>query len=249
MYLDVIDLKAFYTDRLGGIARRLIANRIRQKWPHIRAERLLGIGYAAPYLTQFAETAERCLAFMPAAQGVVSWPTDASNAAALVCDDMLPLDGGAMDRVLVIHCLEHCENPHDTLREVWRVLAPNGRVLIVVPSRAGLWARTEHTPFGHGRPFSRGQLTQLLRETQFAPVSCSRTLAMPPTASRLLVHNGGNWERIGSRLWPGFAGALIVEATKLVHQRVEIRSKRRKPRRVLSPALAPTAGLRPRSRA
>jgi hypothetical protein len=47
------------------------------------------------------------------------------------------------------------------LREVWRVLAPNGRLLAVVPNRRGLWARIDTTPFGHGRPFSRGQVTHL----------------------------------------------------------------------------------------
>ena len=38
----------------------------------------------------------------------------------------------------------------DQLREIWRVLAAGGRVILVVPNRAGIWARTEATPFGHG---------------------------------------------------------------------------------------------------
>jgi SAM-dependent methyltransferase len=186
---------------------------------------------------------------MPAAQGVVSWPSDGRNVAALVRDDALPLEGGSIDRVLAIHCLEHADNAEELLREVWRILAPGGRVLIVVPNRTGMWARMERTPFGHGRPFSRTQLAKLLRETMFTPTEWSTALAMPPTRNRVFLRNGNYWERIGSRLWPGFSGVLIVEATKLVQQRVGSRVRKRAPQRVLSPALAPTAGIRPRTQA
>ena len=55
------------------------------------------------------------------------------------------------------------------LAEVWRVLTPGGRLLVVVPNRAGLWARMENTPFGYGRPFSRKQLSRLMRDMQFSP--------------------------------------------------------------------------------
>ncbi len=247
MYLDVIDLKAFYDNRLGRIASRLIGGRIRRQWPKTVGDRILGIGYATPYLAQLGANAERCLAFMPAAQGIVGWPSDRPNTAALVRDDMLPLDGGSIDRVLAVHCLEHAENAHDTLRDVWRVLAPGGRLLIVVPNRAGMWARAERTPFGHGRPFSRGQLTRLMRETRFEPLGWSTSLAMPPIKARFVVHNGGNWERIGSRIWPRVSGVLIVEATKLEHQRVEARAKKLRLRPVLSPTIAPNAGLRLRT--
>ena len=94
MYLDVVDLKGFYSRRLGQIVRRQIGLRLRRQWPTAATDRILGIGYATPYLAEFAD-AERRLAFMPAAQGVVSWPGDGPNAAALVRDDALPLEGGS----------------------------------------------------------------------------------------------------------------------------------------------------------
>ncbi len=247
MDIDVIDLKAFYADRLGRIAHRLILARIRRAWPNLDGSRLVGLGYATPYLATFAAETERCLAFMPAPQGIMQWPHEAPNAAALVDTEMLPLDGGAVDRVLVVHCLEHADSPHETLREVWRALAPGGRLIAVVPSRAGLWTRTEHTPFGHGRPFSRAQVTKLLRDSMFEPIGLTRALALPPTRNRLVVHNGASWERVGTVLWPRFSGVLVVEATKLIRQRVvPVRQPRRQ--RVLAPALAPAAGLRPRVR-
>ncbi len=227
MYLDVIDLRAFYAERLGIIARRLIGLRLRQLWPSVAGDRLLGIGYATPYLMQFPDDAERKLAFMPAAQGVVNWPPQGPNASALILDDALPLPTAAVDRVLVVHGLEMAESPEDLLREIWRVLAPGGRLLLVVPNRAGIWARAESTPFGYGRPFGRGQLTTLLRESLFSPAAWSEALAMPPTKRRMLLRTGTSWERVGSRLWPHFSGVLIVEASKQLYQGIPVRAHAR----------------------
>ncbi len=219
MYLDVVDLRAFYAERLGGIARRLIGLRLRRHWPAVAGERLLGLGYATPYLAAFSE-AERVLAFMPAAQGVVNWPVGGPNASALTLDGALPLTDAAVDRVLLVHSLEMADSARDLLREIWRVLSPGGRLLVVVPNRAGIWARVETTPFGYGRPFSRGQLTALLRDTLFSPLGWSEALAMPPTRRRLFLRSGAAWERVGARLWPRFSGVLIVEATKQLYQGV-----------------------------
>src|SRR5579871_4438459 len=170
MQLDVVDLRAFYDDRLGRVARRWIAAQLKALWPSAAGDRLLGIGYATPYLKDLGRQAERVLAFMPAAQGVVNWPLDAPNAAALVADDCLPLPDAAVDRVLAIHLLEGAVHPPEVLREIWRVLAPGGRLLAVVPNRSGIWARVEATPFGCGTPFGRGQLTALLRDAMFSPL-------------------------------------------------------------------------------
>jgi SAM-dependent methyltransferase len=237
MYLDVVDLRAFYAERLGIMARRLIGARLRDYWPAMSGEVLLGIGYATPYLRALAKDAERSMAFMPAAQGVVNWPPDGSNRTALVHDDDLPLPDASIGRVLVIHSLEMAESPHDVLRGIWRVLAPGGRVILVVPNRRGIWARVETTPFGYGRPFGRGQLTALLRESMFSPVGWTEALAVPPISWRPWLRTGIALERVGRTLWPAFAGVIIVEATKQFYQSVPMGQRRRQRR--LMPALEP----------
>ncbi len=153
--MDVVDLRNFYAQRLGVVARRFIGRGIRARWSDTRSLRVLGIGYATPYLGLFREEAERCLALMPAPQGVVRWPSSKPALAALVEEDDLPLTDAAVDRVLLVHALENSVDPVGLLREVWRVLAAGGRLLAVVPNRRGLWARMDTTPFGHGRPYSR----------------------------------------------------------------------------------------------
>ena len=235
---DVLDLASFYTERLGGVAQGLVGAKLASLWPRVTGDRVLGVGYATPYLAPFVSQAERVLNFMPAAQGVMNWPSDGGNLAALVVEDELPLTDSSIDRILVIHCLETAGNARETLRELWRVLVPGGKMIIVVPNRRGIWARVESTPFGYGRPFSRGQLSTLLRNTEFSETAWGGALFAPPFASRMLIHSGRAWERTGAMLWPGFAGVQIVEATKLVYQGLPARSRRRQ-QPAFRPALAP----------
>ena len=123
MSIDVVDLRNFYGQRLGVVARRFVGRGIRALWRDTAGQRVLGIGYATPYLGLFREEAERCLAFMPAAQGVVKWPTTRPALSALVDENELPLPDAAVDRVLLVHALEMTNDPAALLREVWRVLA------------------------------------------------------------------------------------------------------------------------------
>src|SRR5438128_3056362 len=182
MSIDVVDLRNFYAQRLGVVARRFIGRGIRARFADTRGLSVLGVGYPSPYLGLFREEAERCLAFMPAAQGVVKWPTDRPSLAALVDAVELPLSDSSIDRVLLVHALEMAHDPGALLREVWRVLAGGGRLLVVVPNRRGVWARMDTTPFGHGRPYSRAQINFLLRETWFTPIGWREALYVQPIA-------------------------------------------------------------------
>ena len=180
MSIDVVDLRTFYAQRLGVVARRFVGRGIRARFADTRGMSVLGVGYPTPYLGLFREEAERCLAFMPAVQGVVQWPTGRPGLAALVDELELPLADSSIDRVLLVHALEMAHDPGALLREVWRVLAAGGRLLVVVPNRRGVWARLDTTPFGHGRPYSRSQIMHLLRETWFTPTGWSEALHVPP---------------------------------------------------------------------
>src|SRR6202158_1039725 len=158
MPLDVVDLRNFYGQALGTVARRFVGRGIRARWKDVHGLRVVGIGYPTPYLGLFRAEAERCLAFMPAAQGVIRWPSLRPGLAALTDEFALPLADAAVDRVLLVHALEMSHEADALLREVWRVLASGGRLLPVVPNRRGVWGPIDTTPFGHGRPYSRSQI-------------------------------------------------------------------------------------------
>jgi SAM-dependent methyltransferase len=246
MTLDVNDLNGFYGTPLGEVSRRLIGRVLRARWESCRGLAILGLGYCGPYLDRFHDEAERVLVFMPAAQGVVPWPQTGRSASALVLSDMLPLPDACVDRVLIAHGLETAEHPSAVLEEIWRVLSPGGRAIVVVPSRRGVWARVDGTPFGHGQPYSRSQLRELLRDALFSPLFWSEALYAPPFRSTFFVNWAPAIERIGAAIGLPFAGVHVVEATKQVYRPVTVRQLAR--RRVLAaatPALAPTARREP----
>jgi SAM-dependent methyltransferase len=127
------------------------------------------------------------------------------------------------------------------MEEIWRVLAPGGRFVIIAPSRRGVWARADGTPFGQGQPYSKGQLRDLIREAQFSPVFWGEALYAPPFQRRFFINWAPAIERIGAAVGLPFAGVHIVEATKQVYRPVSIRRVARRPLIALEPALAPTA--------
>ena len=241
MSIDVVDLRNFYTQRLGVVARRFVGRGIRKRFADTRGMRVLGVGYPTPYLGLFREEAERCLAFMPAAQGVLQWPTNRAGLAALVDELELPLPDSAVDRVLLVHALEMAHDPVVLLREVWRVLTAGGRLLVVVPNRRGVWARLDTTPFGHGRPYSRSQITHLLRQTWFTPTAWGEALFMPPVAGGWFLRSAIAWERVGAALSLPFAGVHIVEATKQVYRAIPAHRERTRLIPALEPALVPSS--------
>lgn len=226
MYEDVIDLRDFYQSSLGRTARRLVRRRIRELWPDTRGAALLGAGYAVPYLGPFLTEAERVIACMPPIQGVMRWPPLSGNDSeaapepnrVLLSDETaLPFASGSFDRVLVVHGLERSESMRAFLREIWRVLTPSGRLLVVVPNRRGIWARLERTPFGDGSPFTPAQLARLLRETLFTPERTVTALSMPPSTRRMWLTTATAWEEIGQRWFASLSGVILTEATKQIY--------------------------------
>ncbi len=221
MQFDAPTLADFYESPMGQVARRHILRRVRLIWPTLANRRVLGYGFAVPYLRSFIGEAERVVAVMPAQQGVVAWPA-VRQLVAQVDEDALPFPDAMFDCLLVVHGMEAADAMKRFLRELWRVLAPEGRLLLVVPNRTSLWAQVERSPFAHGRPFSRSQLDRLLRDAMFEPLNWDISLLQPPLKSRKLIRTGAGWDRFGRNLWPALAGVHIVEAQKTVFGAVPI---------------------------
>ena len=216
MQLDAGILNDFYRSQAGYIARRAIGTRLLRLWPEARNQRILGFGFAPPYLDLYREQAERVIAFMPAQTGVTAWPHE-RPLTVLGDEGALPFVDSMFDRILVVHGLEGAESTRIMLQQLRRVLAPEGRLLIVAPNRASLWAQVELSPFADGRPFHKGELDRLLRGAMFEPLRWDRALYAPPFLTRQFTKSGSGWEKIGRRLWRTMGGVHLVEAKKSVY--------------------------------
>lgn len=219
MHLDVVQLRKFYyTTGLGRIVQRAVGERLARLWPNVRGQTVVGFGFTAPYLRPFLDSASRTVCLMPAQQGVCQWPAEGPGLTALVEETRWPLQGGFADRILVAHGLETCERPAALLEEIWRVLAPGGKAIFLVPNRTGVWARRDVTPFGWGRPYSVGQLERTLASHRFSADAHVGALYMPPSHRRFWLKVAPAIERVGQTLdAQRLAGVAMVEVTKLVY--------------------------------
>ncbi len=218
MQVDVTELRDFYRSPLGQICALELSRQLRELWPAPVGATLIGLGFPTPFLAQFMGEALRIGAFMPGPQGVLIWPDKPPHRSVLADPEMLPLPSMIADFVLVAHALEMSGNPNGLLREVARILHPGGRAVFMVANRLSPWASIDSTPFGHGRPYSRGQLARLLREAGFEPCKWRHALFFPPYRRLLrLQRYFPHFERLGRRFWPGISGVFIVEASKCVY--------------------------------
>ena len=225
MSTTVDDLKNFYLTRLGRVTRRIIKARLDEVWPEEACAnmRVLGTGYAVPYLSAYQEKAECVFSLMPENTGAEAWPkcNHALSLAALSDPSALPIETNSIDRIVMMHDLEHCESINAALTEVWRILKSNGRLIVIAPNRSGFWARSDKTPFGQGRPFSTSQLKTLLYQNDFIHERTEEALFMPPLAYTPIFKFADTFERIGKTAFPIAAGIHIIEASKQLYAKAD----------------------------
>ncbi len=217
MYTKAVDLKEFYATLRGKVVQRVIRRRIRKMWPNVKDDRVVGIGYAVPYLNAFFGDADRVSCFLPKSQGAIFWPKSGKGLVSVFDEDALPLESNSVDRVLIIHTKNSAESLSAVLNEAWRVLVGQGRIMVVLPNRAGIWARIDNNPFGRGVPYSAGQIKDMLKEHMFIPEDEERSLFFPPTNSRLILATARVWESLGRKLFNACGGVNIVEASKQLY--------------------------------
>jgi len=243
MHLDVLELREFYyRTRLGRAAQRAVRDQVRSLWPDAKGQTVAGFGFAVPLLRPYLDDARRVIGLMPGQQGVMAWPAGMPNVSVLCEETLWPLESERADRLIVIHGLETSENPLALLDECYRVLAPQGRGLFIVPNRAGLWARREGTPFAFGRPYSLGQLEAQLRQIGLIPKRHIGALYQPPYDTPFWRRLGPMAEKVGPQVSNRFAGGvLMVEVTKQIPAppRSGLAETLKRPLRVLDGMAAP----------
>lgn len=217
MNFEAVRLRSWYATPQGMEAARLVMLALSPWLAETRCRCTLGLGYTQPYMDLALENCGALFGAAPAEMGVSPWPAGGNNRIALVRPDALPYPDEYFDRVLMAHLLEGVQGPASALREIWRVMKPGGRMVVVTPNRSGLWARRDTTPFGWGRPYSRLQLEELLQSAFFVPLRYSHALFAPPFRGQRWLSAAHAWETTGRR-WFSFAGGVILcEAEKVVY--------------------------------
>jgi len=205
---DAQRLNRFYSSGVGLRVARAVRARIAPLWNLNARTRLLGLGYCAPFVAGLTDACERVALGHPARQGVDRWPVGAPNRAVLLDDLALPFHDALFDVVLCVHLLDFGD-PVRHLREIWRVLAPGGQLILVLANRSGVWTHFDASPFGAGRPFTPSQITVQLEECMFGLRRWDTCLVMPPRRWLMPLEPLAYW------LAPELGGLMVIDAEKL----------------------------------
>ena len=212
-------LEAFYASRLGQCAARLMSDRMLSLWGKCEGQRVLGIGYPSPLLPNWQENAATCIGAVPQEIGPVRFMSERGQTLCLSPEHRLPFSEGLFDRVFLLHALEEADSPRQLLREAWRVLAPEGRIVVAVTNRRSMWSLVDSKPFGHGRPWTRRQMVRFLNDSLFQVTASTTAVHMPPLNWRLITSASKSWERTGETIMPGLGGVVLVEAVKRLYSK------------------------------
>ncbi len=224
----VADVFGFHALQLGWPELdALRANRMPHRW----------IGVEAPLPDDDASSIQSSYESLPPDGASPPSPPEADarprTAIALQCDfDALPFDANSLDLVVLPHALELARDPHLALREVERVLVPEGRVVIVGFNPASLWGLRQR--MGHLRRGMNGRSTPplfvsdagdfigyrrlrdwlrlLSFEVEAGRFGCYR----PPVAAETWLQRFAWVESVGERWWPVFGAVYFVVAVKRV---------------------------------
>lgn len=218
MRLNVVSLRQFYSSRLGRKTKQRLRQIVMEQWPDHAQEVIVGVGYALPVLRVLERAKPHSLiALMPMMQGAIYWPVHSENHSVLADEMMPPFAPNTLHRVVMLHAFEHVAKPKELLQVYWQMLAPGGRLLLIVPNRRSYWASFGNTPFVHGTPYSMGQIKELLADAQFTLRDSSTALYAPPTGSGFSMRFWRSFETIGRMLFPRMGGVLVIDAEKQIY--------------------------------
>jgi SAM-dependent methyltransferase len=220
MLLDIVNLRQFYSSRLGKKVRRRLRRAVRDVWYASGGLTIVGAGYTTdllPLPSDAAHINSRIIALMPPTQGAIYWPVDGANHSVLADDMRPPFMPSSVHRLLMAHLFEHSAAPEELLRLWWQLLVPGGRLLLIVPNRRGLWGRFGSTPFAGSTAYSFAHLRQQLNTAGFTLREVRSALFTPPSNHPFWLHAFGLMEWLGGLLVPRMGGVLILEAEKQIY--------------------------------
>ena len=210
-------LEQFYQTPLGQWTQSRLGKKIVSFWPVRRRDAILGVGYAVPYASFLKDASGSAPFLFLKAEEAPHGASQFKNRMVVGCEGSLPFGDGQFDKILLVHGLEASADPQKLLRELWRVLMPEGEVLVVAPRPSGPWVRTPETPWTPGG-LSFAQMLEVLKKHFFVFCAQDRALFASPFWVKTGPWGACFFEKLGERgLWP-LSGVRLIRVKKHVCQ-------------------------------
>lgn len=207
---EIARIDQFYHEPHGRLLGSFLRSAIQ---PHLQLDLQIDrLGFGYPFMCLPSITMP---VLVPSEMGALAYGHGDEVMTASVLSNAWPIASDSMNQIIICHGLEFCHDGTACLSEANRVLASSGELVLMTPNRRSFWVRDETTPLGHGRPFSKGQITKLLTKTGFTMTHLSRAVFLPPMGLRAPYRMAKAWNHIGQFGWGLFGGVMIIKATKL----------------------------------
>ena len=217
MILDQMNIQEFYNSQLGLTVNECITKEISTKWTDLNGTRILGVGFSSPYTSFYNRNQNNIVSLLPPTPSTKCSAGNTTNQKLISLFHEIPLPDLSIDRIIIVHALEFSESANLMIRELWRILTDNGKIIFIVPNRLGIWCRFDSNPFGFGRPYSPNQLVRLLEDNLFTTIKRTTALYMPPIKVRGMNSLYQGWEIFGRNTFPNLGGIISVEAEKQIY--------------------------------
>lgn len=235
--MDILKLRDWYRTPTGHLVRRNVQDAFNRAVEDATGKRILIIGFGIPYIKLLLKEAQVFCA-IPQYMGGFCWPNHEPNRVTLVEEENLPFVDGFFDLIIMVHALEFSKDEQATLDECNRCLNDSGRMITIVPNRAGAWSHREISPLARGKPYSTGQLSRTFKQSNFWVSEINYALYTPPSEHFLIHKYSQTFEKIGQRWRAPMGGVIIMSAKKDFHAGIVVRTEQSKRKIRLTPAQA-----------
>ena len=228
MYLDFLNYQKFYNSSIGKLLANHIERRLK-KYCYLYDNQNIGcFGYSLPYLN-FLKNYNLSLSFCYSKRMGISSEDISKANKILIDEDRVPIQDSFFDHVFLIHYLENTYNTQLSLREIWRTLAPEGKLYIITPNKKSSWYLSSKSPFSTGNGFSKKQISKILNDSFFEIQSIERLVYFPNKDFHFVNKYKDLIDRLGSIFFKYFNGVYFCVVKKKIYANLtdQIQSKKR----------------------
>ncbi len=234
-------LASWYGGELGAAIAELEVAALKSSLLNLFGYHIVQFGYC--HGTEFLSASRITHGFLVTAeQHALDVPQVVAHA------DALPIDSASVDVVVLPHVLEYSDNPHGVLREVERILIPEGYLIVLCFNPRSLFGLRRmlvgwrgQAPWD-GRFFGPTRVKDWVTLLGFEIEKLDKASFRPPWSNRKMYDKAIMLEKIGARWWPALGNFYVITACKRVHAVRPLRLAWSRERRLVGGRVAePTA--------
>ncbi|MDG1127068.1 MAG: methyltransferase domain-containing protein [Hellea sp.] len=209
-------LDVFYRSPSSTLLIDILSRKINSRWPELSGQDVLGYGFCEKYLSFYKKTANRIILTLPE-KNLTKIEYDDMHGTSCITENLsLPFSDSRFDKILCIHGTGDSSNFDLLLQEFWRVLKPEGQIIIISSSRSGGWIKNMG-PFSEEKSFSRKKFKKSIIKSGFQITFFTGCIYFPYRKVSRKNRLPYLFEKICENIFPYFSRLVLVEAIKRLY--------------------------------